>query len=213
MISIAYFILVVVSTFIVSLGDANAGAFATREQDTVGMGDAFAGVAAGGSIGSMYWNPATMTQTGGGGIDVNAAIIVPNVNQNPSAGSTFASPPFHLGAADDTTISALLPSAYSVWQLNPNLWFGLGINSPYGLQVHFQDRWAGRTYGLGARIATYNANPNLAVRITDWLEHFSIRLGVSRVREISVTFFFGNTFEKSGDCSPKLLNCARLHLA
>ena len=45
------------------------------------------------------------------------------------------------------------------------------------------------------------------------LEHFSIRLGVSRVREISVTFFFGNTFEKSGDCSPKLLNCARLHLA
>jgi hypothetical protein len=28
------------------------------------------------------------------------------------------------------------------------------------------------------------------------LEHFSIRLGVSRVREISVAFFFGNTFEK-----------------
>ena len=45
------------------------------------------------------------------------------------------------------------------------------------------------------------------------LEHFSIRLGVSRVREISVAFFFGNTFEKRGDCSPKLLNCARLHLA
>jgi hypothetical protein len=28
------------------------------------------------------------------------------------------------------------------------------------------------------------------------LEHFSVRLGVSRVREISVAFFFGNTFEK-----------------
>jgi hypothetical protein len=28
------------------------------------------------------------------------------------------------------------------------------------------------------------------------LKHFSIRLGVSRVREISVAFFFGNTFEK-----------------
>ena len=45
------------------------------------------------------------------------------------------------------------------------------------------------------------------------LEHFSIRLGVSRVCEISVAFLFGNTFEKRGDCSPKLLNCARLHLA
>jgi glucokinase len=45
------------------------------------------------------------------------------------------------------------------------------------------------------------------------LEHLSIRLGVSRVREISVAFFFGNTFEKRGDCSPKLLNSARLHFA
>jgi hypothetical protein len=45
------------------------------------------------------------------------------------------------------------------------------------------------------------------------LEHFSIRLGVSRVCEISFAFFFGNRFEKGGDCSPKLLNCARLHFA
>jgi hypothetical protein len=45
------------------------------------------------------------------------------------------------------------------------------------------------------------------------LLHFSIRLGVSRVREIRVAFFFGNTFEKRGDCSPKLLNSASLHFA
>jgi hypothetical protein len=45
------------------------------------------------------------------------------------------------------------------------------------------------------------------------LEHFSIRLGVSRVREISVAFLFGDTFEKRGDCSPKFLNGARLHFA
>ena len=53
----------------------------------------------------------------------------------------------------------------------------------------------------------------MADRIRADLEHFSIRLGVSRVREISVAFFFGNTFEKRGDCSPKLLNGARLHFA
>src|SRR5882762_7172786 len=45
------------------------------------------------------------------------------------------------------------------------------------------------------------------------LEHFSIRLGVARVCEISFAFFFGNPFEKRGDCSPKLLNSARLHFA
>ena len=45
------------------------------------------------------------------------------------------------------------------------------------------------------------------------LEHFSIRLGVARVCEISFAFFFGNHFEKRRDCSPKLLNSARLHFA
>ena len=45
------------------------------------------------------------------------------------------------------------------------------------------------------------------------LEHFSIRLGVSRVCEISFAFFFRNLFEKRGDCSPELLNSARLHFA
>jgi hypothetical protein len=43
------------------------------------------------------------------------------------------------------------------------------------------------------------------------LEHFSIRLGVARVCEISFAFFFGNSFEKRGDCSPKFLNSSRLH--
>jgi len=45
------------------------------------------------------------------------------------------------------------------------------------------------------------------------LEHFSIRLGVARVCEISFAFVFGNPFEKRGDCFPKLLNSARLHFA
>src|SRR5882762_5329557 len=50
-------------------------------------------------------------------------------------------------------------------------------------------------------------------RALEPLEHFSIRLGVARVCEISFAFFFGNPFEKRGDCSPKLLNSARLHFA
>jgi hypothetical protein len=47
----------------------------------------------------------------------------------------------------------------------------------------------------------------------EMLEHFSIRLGVARVCEISFAFVLGNLFEKRGDCSPKLVNGARLHFA
>ena|SRR6266481_6557088 len=49
--------------------------------------------------------------------------------------------------------------------------------------------------------------------VADTLEHFSIRLGVARVREISFAFVCGNLFEKRGDCSPKFLNSSRLHFA
>ena len=45
--------------------DANAGGFALREQSAYGQGSSFAGVAAGGSLSSMFWNPATMTQVPG----------------------------------------------------------------------------------------------------------------------------------------------------
>src|SRR5258708_1558106 len=47
----------------------------------------------------------------------------------------------------------------------------------------------------------------------DMLEHFSIRLGVARVCEISFAFVFGNLFETRGDCFPKCVNGARLHFA
>jgi TIR domain len=50
-------------------------------------------------------------------------------------------------------------------------------------------------------------------RAIDELEHFSIRLGVTRVCEISFAFVFGNLFEKRGDCSPKFLDSSRLHFA
>src|SRR6267142_1638916 len=71
--------------------EANAGAFAVREQSTVGQGDAFAG-----------------------------------------------------GGAGNTGSPALLFSGYSTYQVNPNLWLGLSINTPFGLSTNFNDPWAGR---------------------------------------------------------------------
>ncbi len=39
---------------------AEAGGFAIREQSAYGQGSSFAGIAAGGSLSSMFWNPATL---------------------------------------------------------------------------------------------------------------------------------------------------------
>jgi long-chain fatty acid transport protein len=153
--------------------EANAGGFAVREQSTVGQGDAFAGIAAGGALSSMFWNPATMTQTPGFGIEGNGTGILGNVDQHPLAGSTLL--PFGFGGASDTGNPALLISGYTTWQVNPNLWIGLSINSPFGLSTSFNDPWAGRNYALSTSLMTYNASPSVALRINEWL---SVGLGV-----------------------------------
>jgi long-chain fatty acid transport protein len=153
--------------------EANAGAFGLREQSTVGQGDAFAGVAAGGALSSMFWNPATMTQTPGFGLEGNGTGILANVDQHPLAGSTLL--PLGFGGASDTGSPALLFSGYTTRQINPNLWIGLSINSPFGLSTSFPDSWAGRNYALGSSLMTYNATPSVALRINEWL---SVGLGV-----------------------------------
>lgn len=160
---------------IIATTQANAGAFAIREQSTYGQGTSFAGVAAGGSLSSMYWNPATLTQFKGIVNESGFSIIIPHVAQTPLAGSTLAGPPLFYRGVSNSGDNALVPNGYTSYQISPNLWLGLGINAPFGLSVSFQDPWAGRNYGLDTTIKTYNLNPNIAYRINDWI---SIGVGV-----------------------------------
>ena len=51
-------------TLAVGTTQALAGGLALREQSAWGEGTSYAGVAAGGSLSAMFWNPATITQSG-----------------------------------------------------------------------------------------------------------------------------------------------------
>jgi long-chain fatty acid transport protein len=130
-------------------------------------GHAFAGAAAGLSLGSMYWNPATMTQTPGRNFEADGTGLFANVNQHASSASTLV--PFGLDGANDTVHPALIPSAYMSSQVNPNYWLGLSVNSPYGLSVNFPDQWAGRTYGLSTSLVTFDITPSIAIKVNEWL--------------------------------------------
>ena len=59
---------------------ANAGGFALREQSAYGQGSSFAGIAAGGALSSMYWNPATITQFNGKTIEAGRHRHLPNAS-------------------------------------------------------------------------------------------------------------------------------------
>jgi long-chain fatty acid transport protein len=154
--------------------EAQAGAFAIKEQSTTGLGEAFAGVAAGGAPSSMFWNPATMTQLRGMAFETDATAVWPNavIVSSPFPGSTFgAGSP--LGALPDPQqnvgINAFIPSAYITRQLTPDLWIGISANSPFGLATGFQSAWPGRFYGQESDFESYNVTPTVAYRVTNWL--------------------------------------------
>jgi long-chain fatty acid transport protein len=177
----------------IGIGEAAAGGFAVREQSAYGQGLSFAGMAAGGALSSMFWNPATMTQLPGINIEAVAAGIFPYTANTPAAGSTLIG----LGGTANTSDDALVPSGYASWQVSPNLWVGLSVNAPYGLSVSFPDLWAGRNYAGNSSLRTYNATPSIAVKINDWLS-FGAGLQVqyasaSLTNGLTVGFPFGTT--------------------
>jgi long-chain fatty acid transport protein len=146
------------------MADANAGGFAIREMSSKGQGSSYAGVAAGGDLSSMFWNPATMTQIPGVQAELSAAAVLPSSTNTPAAGSTLG----FLGGTGNTANNALVPSGYFSWQFNRDMWFGVSVNAPFGLAVSFPTLWAGRDYAAGdTHLRTYNIAPSFAYRFSD----------------------------------------------
>ena len=151
---------------LVATAQANAGGFAIREQSAYGQGTSFAGVAAGGALSSMFWNPATMTQVPGLVSETSITGLLPYSSNTPTAGSLVSA---GFPGTSNVAEAAFVPSGYTSYQFSPNLWLGMSINAPYGLSVNFPDNWAGRDYAGNTLLRTYNATPSIAWRINDWI--------------------------------------------
>jgi long-chain fatty acid transport protein len=150
---------------VVATAQASAGALAVHEQSAFGQGASYAGVAAGGSLSTMFWNPAVMTQFAGVQSASSYSAFLPSVKNSPTSG-TYAA----LGGTFNTYQAALIPAGYMSYQLSPNLWLGMSLNAPFGLSVGFPESWAGRDYAAGnTSLHTYNAAPSIAYRINDWI--------------------------------------------
>jgi long-chain fatty acid transport protein len=160
----------------VGVGEAQAGAFGLREQSTAGLGAAFAGVAAGaGGLGTMFWNPATLTQSPGIQFEMDASVIIPYAQITAGQGSSAGYlPPLTgrlqaQGDSGDIGNDAVLPATYASYQFNDKIWFGLSINTPYGLTTKPDQAWAGRVYGSTTQVLSFDGAPTIAYKINDWV--------------------------------------------
>jgi long-chain fatty acid transport protein len=181
---------------LLSMENAQAGGFAVREQSAAGQGASFAGVAAGGSPASMFWNPATMTQFQGRVTEMDASIVFPKSQQ--SGFGTLNAFGF-TGAEANSGDPALIPASYTTWQLNDRFWIGISTNSPFGLSVGFDNKaWAGAAYAQSTSLRTYNAAPSFAFKVNEWL---SVGAGVQiQYAQANLTSFNG----VGGIASPNL---------
>jgi long-chain fatty acid transport protein len=165
-------------------GEAEAGAFALREQSATGQGMSFAGVAAGSAgVSSMYWNPATMTMAPGWQSEFHATAIIPESKITPTY--TIPAGLAALGPSGDIGLDALLPSSYTSYQLNDRLWIGLYSGAPFGLATKPREIWAGQLYARTTSITSFEAMPTIGYKVNDWL---SVGAGL-RAQYLKVRYF------------------------
>ncbi|GGE12266.1 aromatic hydrocarbon degradation protein [Aureimonas endophytica] len=159
---------------------AEAGGFLLREQSTIGMGQAFAGAAAGeAGLGSMYWNPATLTGNPGAQVEAGVAGLFPFADVTPATGTSPLLLRFGGSAASgDIVGDAALPSGYASYQLSDRLFVGLAANSPFGLSTSYPDDYAGQIYARASEVRSFDLNPNAALAVNDWL---SLGVGIRAV--------------------------------
>ena len=177
-----------------------ASGFQLVEQNGSGLGNAFAGQAAGVQDASaIFFNPAALTRVPGKQFVVSVSgIAISNKFTDLGSGRPFlpgARPvtvPVPLGGSGgDAGAFNPIPNAYLSWEASPRVWLGLGVNAPFGLKTEWDDDWLGRFHAVKSDVKTININPTVAFRASDML---SLGVGVSYQRvsaELSQSVAYG----------------------
>jgi long-chain fatty acid transport protein len=142
---------------------ASAAFFQLAENNSSGIGNAFAGGAAIAEDASTVWyNPAGMTRLKNQQFVFAGHYINPSIKATVNSASTTnfgAVPSFPIsgggGAAGE---AAVVPNVYYTRPITSDFSVGAGINAPFGLATEYESTWAGRYHALRSDIKTVNAN-------------------------------------------------------
>ena len=145
-------------------GTATASGFALIEQNASGLGNAYAGGSASAEDAStIFFNPAGMSQIKGRQFVVAGNLIKPSVKF--SNNGSFAL----LGTDNggDAGSLALVPNFYYVADINEQWKYGVGVNSPFGLETEYSSTWIGRNLAIKSELQTVNINPSVSYKMSD----------------------------------------------
>ena len=169
---------------LMALGTGNAfgSSFALIEQSVSGMGTAYAKGSSGlDDASTVFFNPAGMARLHGSNLSGGMHIV--NSNTDVKGNAEYREDLPLVGGApvdgkekDDLDLTAVIPNGYLSYQYSDKLWFGLGVNVPFGLETEYSENWVGRYHAIKSELVTININPSLAFRFND---NVSVGFGVS----------------------------------
>ena len=113
-------------------------------------------------LSAIFYNPAGLVQVPGFQVMGGLAFIIPRAEIVTQSGGVDTR------TLMDSRVAAV-PHFFTSYQLTDRVWLGLGLNSPFGLGIRYNDTWPGSVNVIKASIQTLNLNPTLAVKITDYL--------------------------------------------
>ncbi len=111
---------------------------------------------------AIFFNPAGLVQLPGFQVMGGFSFIIPHTEIVTQSG------PFNNNTFLDSQM-VLVPHFFATYKLTDRVWLGLGVNSPFGLDIKYNENWPGRFNVIKGHIQTLNINPTVAVKITDYL--------------------------------------------
>ncbi len=152
-----------------------ASGFALIDQSASQQGNAYAGAAAfANDASTIYFNPAGMTRlprqviVGAHWIKTSASFDGTATAPDP-AGLQPTPIPVSGGNGGNAGADGIVPNLYFTAPLGSGIFFGVGINAPFGLSTEYDDGWKGRYHAIESDLKTININPSLAYKVNDKL--------------------------------------------
>ena len=161
---------------------AHAGGFYIQEQSTTEAGRAYSGEAAAADTpATIFFNPAGMTELEGIQIEGNVQALFVAARQSDTGtsrsvpGLPVTLPVTGSDGGNPFAQPLVVPSLYASAQVTDRLWLGLGVNSPFGVVVDYDEDFFGRYDSVTSDLFTLNVQPSIAYKLSD---NFSVGAGL-----------------------------------
>lgn len=151
-------------------GSAFSAGFALVEQGVKGLGNAYAGGAAGAEdAATIFFNPAGMTRLGGNEFIFASHLIMPYADFDNDGSTHVTGAPLRGDDDGNAADAKIIPNMYYCRKMGDRFFMGIGVNVPFGLSTEYDRTWVGRYHAVKSDLMTLNINPSIAYQFTDQL--------------------------------------------